>query len=671
MNEIGHTPALAGAAVEDSRDLTGVNISDHSSNTPRKSTLCAALGLAKRGFCIFPVHYPTNGECSCGNRDCASKAKHPLTDHGCLDASQDEATIRSWFEKWPSTGLAIATGSRSGVGVMDIDGEAGEEALSALEKTYGALPTTLQAQTGRGRHVYFALPAGTDLRNSAGALGPHLDVRGERGYVICPPSVHISGARYRWTHRVKPALLPPWLAALLAEPARPQSDSRNTDQVISEGQRNQHLASLAGSMRRRGMSQSAIEKALLEENRLRCDPPLPESEVCQVVASVARYKPVPASSLGSPSEATQPTKPLGFSLVGLRELLARPETPVDWLWQGRLAEGTVSAVVSKPKVGKSTFARNLCLAISRGEELLGLSTRGGACIYLALEERVEDVTADFRAMGATGGEQILVHADTIPARGILALIELVRERKPVLVVIDPLFRLAHIKDEKAYAETYAALGPLIDVARDTGAHILVTHHMGKGMAKADPIDSPLGSTAIGGAVSSLVILKRSEAYRTVQTVQRLGQDMPETVLTFDSETRRLSVGGTRFEVDRQECGEAILEFLKAAGEGKTEPEIDDRVDGKTTLKRKALRDLAENGSVTREGSGKRGAPYKYSFSCSHYIPGTREQETQKAPESRENTGGNLVPTVEQKSFLVPETEKTHFEGEPGMAEVEI
>lgn len=355
-----------------------------------------------------------------------------------------------------------------------------------------------------------------------------------------------------------------------------------------------------------------------------------------------------------------PKQESGFQLVGLGELLSRPETPVDWIWGDRLAAGTVSAVVSKPKVGKSTFARNLCLSVARGELFLGLQTKLGLCMYLALEERIEDVTADFRAMGATGDEQILVHADTIPAKGILALIDLVRERKAALVVIDPLFRLAHIKDEKAYAETYAALGLLVDVARETGTHILVTHHMGKGMAKPDPVDSPLGSTAIGGAASSLVILKRTEAYRTVQTVQRLHEesgDMPETVLQFDPECRRLSLGGTRFEADQQECEEAILEFLKAAGEGKTEPEIDEGVDGKNAIKRKALRRLVENGGVTREGSGKRGDPYKYLFSCTQHIVGTRVQETQKAPETRINTEGNLVPTLEQKTFLVPE-EKT-------------
>ena len=58
--------------------------------------------------------------------------------------------------------------------------------------------------------------------------------------------------------------------------------------------------------------------------------------------------------------------------------------PVDYVLESRLVAGTVSVVVAKPKVGKSTFARNLCLAISRGEDFLGLRTKRGECIYLAL-----------------------------------------------------------------------------------------------------------------------------------------------------------------------------------------------------------------------------------------------------------------------------------------------
>ena len=80
------------------------------------------------------------------------------------------------------------------------------------------------------------------------------------------------------------------------------------------------------------------------------------------------------------------------------------------------------------------------------------------------------------------------------------------QQRPALVVIDPLFRLAHIRDEKAYAEVYAALGPLIDLAREMGTHPLDA--LFSQVPKVDPIDSPLGSTAIGGGAATTIVLSR-------------------------------------------------------------------------------------------------------------------------------------------------------------------
>ncbi len=236
--------------------------------------------------------------------------------------------------------------------------------------------------------------------------------------------------------------------------------------------------------------------------------------------------------------------------------------------------------------------------------------------------------------------------------GRVHLVDLVRKQRPALVVIDPLFRLAHIRDEKAYAEVYAALGPLIDLARETDTHILLTHHSGKSL-KGDAIDSPLGSTALGGAVSTVIVMKRTESYRSLQTVQRIGVDLPETILSFDPETRLLSVGGTRVEVDCLEAEREIAEYLKAGGE-KLEPEIVEQVEGRTTVKRRALRSLVEKGAVDRVGTGKRNDPYKYSFSCSQHIAGTREQETENGPQTRMDIGRMLVPANSQNQMLVPE-----------------
>jgi len=349
----------------------------------------------------------------------------------------------------------------------------------------------------------------------------------------------------------------------------------------------------------------------------------------------------------------------GFVLTHLADLLVRPDVPVEYVVENLLVAGTVSCVAAKPKVGKSTFARNLCLRISRGDDFLGLKTKQGECIYLALEEREEDITNDFRAMGADGSEPIFIHAASAPVDGIAALCNLVRQRRPVLVVIDPLFRLARIRDEKAYAETYAALGPLIDIAREAGTHVMLTHHAGKS-AKVDAIDSPLGSTAIGGAVCSLILLKRTESARTVQTVQRIGHDLPETVLEFDPVARTLSLGVEKTEADRQSVAAVILEYLEAIESTKTEPEIGEAVEGKTGAKRKALRLLVETGKIAREGSGRRGDPFRYRFpfSCSQGISGTREQESQQVPERRINTSDILVPRFPSDSILVPTGHKT-------------
>jgi len=327
---------------------------------------------------------------------------------------------------------------------------------------------------------------------------------------------------------------------------------------------------------------------------------------------------------------TQPKTPnaSGFTLTPLADLLARPDRPIDYVLESRLVAGTVSVLVAKPKVGKSTFARNLCLAVSRGEDFLGLKTKAGECIYLALEEREEDVRGDFQAMGADGTESILVHAATAPAEGILALCGLIRQRRPALVIVDPLFRLARIRDEKAYAETYAALGPLIDAARIAGTHVLLDHHAGKSM-KLDAIDSPLGSTAIGGAVCTMLVMRRTEAYRTILSVQRIGPDMPETVLKFDAESRRLFLGGTRFEADRRECEGALLAFLRDADGPQNQEQIRAGVEGKTRIIRAALTALGESGRVLKTGDGKKGKPFLYEFpnSGSKDTAGTREPES--------------------------------------------
>jgi len=168
--------------------------------------LKAALAYARRGIPVFP---------------CQPGGKRPLTYNGFWDASADPRRVEAWWLRWPEANVGVPTGERSGLLVLDVDARGGgPESLAALQRAHGPLPTTAKARTGGGgTHFYFEYPVEGEVRNSAGRLGPGLDVRGEGGYVVVPPSRTQSA--YQWLEKVPPAD-PAWLLAFLKEqPSRP------------------------------------------------------------------------------------------------------------------------------------------------------------------------------------------------------------------------------------------------------------------------------------------------------------------------------------------------------------------------------------------------------------------------------------------------------------------
>ena len=281
----------------------------------------AALAYAAAGLLVFPLHAPdAAGRCSC-RRDCGrDNGKHPRTTNGVSGATADPERVSGWWATWPDANIGVATGARSGIVVVDVDpGRGGEDAIAALEAAHGELPPTWAVETGGGGlHLYFRHPGGR-VPTRAGKLGPGLDVRGDGGYAVAPPSRHRSGARYRWgaswhPARVPLAAVPPWLLALMVAGAPPRiippaavplrgSAGRNDPGApappIAEGERNATLTSLAGVMRRRGFGEAAILGALLAENEARCAPPLDPAEVEKIARSVARYAPEPPPTIGA------------------------------------------------------------------------------------------------------------------------------------------------------------------------------------------------------------------------------------------------------------------------------------------------------------------------------------------------------------------------------------
>jgi hypothetical protein len=182
----------------------------------------------------------------------------------------------------------------------------------------------------------------------------------------------------------------------------------------------------------------------------------------------------------------------------------------------------------------------------------------------------------------------------------------------VLVFIDTLFRMTLVKDANDYAQVTAALDPLLAVARDQGAHVMVLHHSPKGDPR-QAIDAALGSTAIAGTVDTLIVMRRNDRFRSLVTEQREGAGFSDEVtLDFDPVTRRVSLGPTRKDADEQQAAAAILEWLQTQPEPVDESTINQAVDGqRTTAKRYGLRKLVEEGKVARIGDGKKDKPYVY------------------------------------------------------------
>jgi hypothetical protein len=321
-----------------------------------------------------------------------------------------------------------------------------------------------------------------------------------------------------------------------------------------------------------------------------------------------------------------------FGFTSLTALLNEPDEKVGWIVERLLPSSGFSIIAAKPKVGKSTLARQLALCVAHGEPFLGRQTLKGSVLYVALEEKRSEVRDHFRLLGATGMEEDLgVYIGSAPEEANQWLTREVKNKKPILVIVDTLFRFARVNDVNDYAKVLAALDPLLALARDNSAHLMVIHHARKG--GGDGGDSTLGSTAIFGSVDTSIILKKTEGKRTIETQQRYGTELEPTLLVFDEASKSVMLGGTREEDDLQRISDEIVAFLKTQKESVGEPTIDEEVKGRTDLKRKALRDLVAKNEISRTGAGKRGDPFLYFYSLVPTIYQGREKQETKSVEN--------------------------------------
>lgn len=315
-----------------------------------------AVEYAKQGLAVLPI---------------APKGKIPLTQHGSHDATTDLTQIKKWWTKYPDANIGIATGKASGGLVvidMDVDDDKDKDGYHHfkdwLDENYLYLDDTWQAITGRGGyHLMFR--TSRDVRNRTNWI-PDVDVRGEGGYIVAPPSIHPNGHPYEW--EIAPEDCP-----ILTD-----KDDENIEYIVSEltkgeekkqsvvvpgaiveGGRNDMLYKIACSYQGRGQSDEFILQAVLDVNRTRCNPPLPEAEVRRIVES-AKTKPKGTSF-------TAEKQPITDDLLDVPTLADIEEREQEWLISGYIPKGCVTLLCSDGGIGKTGLWCSILANLTQGK----------------------------------------------------------------------------------------------------------------------------------------------------------------------------------------------------------------------------------------------------------------------------------------------------------------
>lgn len=428
-----------------------------------------ALNLATdHGIAVFPCR----------------PSKRPYTPDGFKSGTTDPEQIARWWSDHPGALVGVPTGTTSGLLVIDIDPEGAEWYVTNFDR----LRAGRIHKTKRGHHLFFRMP-NADVRCSTSKVAPGVDVRANGGYVVWWPASGLEAVG----DLVDVSDPPKWLLDLLLPKTTTKTNVVNS--TIPDGQRNATLASLAGTMRRRGVNADEITVALLATNSARCNPPLPEPEVRGIGASIGMYEPAQPVSLQDFRR--------GFRLVRAGDLKPRP---LDWLVAGLFERDTVLQIFGDPGSAKSFMALDLACCIAAGTEYHGRTTKQGPAVYIA-GEGFNGLARRLRAWSVRNGidlDGLPLHVSTAPAlmtdpvslTGVMAAVDDIGET-PALIVVDTLARNFGPGDENNTQDMTGFVRACDELRIAYHCTVALVHHSGHGDKSRSR-----GSSVLHGAVDT-------------------------------------------------------------------------------------------------------------------------------------------------------------------------
>lgn len=534
--------------------------------------LNAALEYASKGWSVIPI----------------SKNKQPLIKW--KTATREELTnpdnIKKWWKQYPAANVAIVTGERSGGLVvidLDIDDQKGIDGQKSLEdwcdQNYMfCLDSSATVETGRGgKHLYFQ--SDYKYHNQVGCL-EGVDIRGEGGCVVAPPSVHGTTNRtYTWDIDQDEIVVPTadsdvvyFLASMETKQATNGSVEKQKNdftKITKEGGRNNQLFKYVSRLQGEGEPDDAIREYAKIYNETHLTPPLSDDEVQRTIDSVLSHAEWKGTAKKEPEEKQQPIKKSKVTIRKLKtaEDLMKKDLPEPKVFIGVdndlpfLLEGTC-ILSAKPKLGKSWLALGICIAVANGSDFLGYKTNKCSTLYLDLEtsETLQQKRLRKILHGAPVPKNFYLETETNSIdNGFVEQIEAYLEEDPDIgIVVIDVFQIVRTAakgiKETEYEHAYRDITPLNELAQRRHISIILVCHDRKAVDPDDPFSNILGSTGLQGAATQMIVMfrKRKEDPIHISIKGKTIDGLPELDVNLDDANWSIVEGGS--SVEREQAG---------------------------------------------------------------------------------------------------------------------
>lgn len=422
--------------------------------------------------------------------------------------------LTRWFQS-TQNGIGIVTGRISNLSVIDVDAL---EVLTSL-----TISSPIAVKTRKGKHFYFLYQEG--LANSASKIAEHVDVRGEGGYVVAPPSL-VDGHRYRFCSPiVRPSLLNVFPRELLTNAESRNVQPKAPDWIsealtkLSEGSRNETFTRVAGAMHRARFPASAMYTFLAPHaERVNFD----REELNAVIQSVTKYE--------NGQEESNALYTGNDKAENLADFL-KGEEKVDWIVPGLISKSGIGFCAGLPESLKTWILIDLAIECARGGIWLGHTVHKAKVMFID-QERFKGETRR-RVQKLLKGKQITLN-ENLSEHFIIQVGSSIRlnldvsfdafrkklsDIRPDLVIVDSFATFSTVA-ENDRQEVQKVMERIKQLRQEFGCTFIFIDHEGKGVLSPDNIGrAPDAYSMIGSvgkpAAAELVLTVRKESDSSV------------------------------------------------------------------------------------------------------------------------------------------------------------